>query len=109
MAEVGTKKVFENDKTIVWELFLEPGERIERHTHRHGYMFYVTAGSALELFDADDNYVTTIELHTGQTVAYRLEDDQLYPMEQAGPPAPATHSARNAGSASYREILVEWK
>ncbi len=54
MGEVGTTKVFENDKIIVWEFTLEPGETTPVHTHKHDYIFYVLDGAPLEVFDADD-------------------------------------------------------
>lgn len=41
MAGVGTKKVYENDRVVVWELELDPGEKIPLHTHVLDYMFYV--------------------------------------------------------------------
>ena len=34
MAGVGTQKVFEDDRLIVWHLDLEPGEQEEHHTHK---------------------------------------------------------------------------
>jgi quercetin dioxygenase-like cupin family protein len=33
MAGVGTEKVFENDKVIVWNFALEPGQETPMHTH----------------------------------------------------------------------------
>ena len=45
MAEIGTKKIFENEKFALWEMVLEPGERTEVHTHSHDYVFYVLEGS----------------------------------------------------------------
>ena len=35
MAEVGTRKVFENDQIIVWELELEPNQILPLHTIGH--------------------------------------------------------------------------
>ncbi len=49
MPEVGTRKVFENDQIIVWELELKPGERLPLHTHRLNYIFYVISGSTIEV------------------------------------------------------------
>jgi len=33
MGNVGTTKIFENDKIVIWEFTLEPGERTPCHTH----------------------------------------------------------------------------
>lgn len=41
MSGVGTKKVFENDRVIVWEMTLEPGDSTGQHTHEHDYFFRV--------------------------------------------------------------------
>ena len=35
MGEVGTTKVYENEKIIVWEFTLEPGEETPLHEHKH--------------------------------------------------------------------------
>ena len=39
MGEVGSYKVFENEKIIIWELILEPSEQTACHTHQHDYIF----------------------------------------------------------------------
>ena len=48
MAEIATKKLFENDQIAVWELVLEPGESSGLHTHSNSYLFYVLEGSTGE-------------------------------------------------------------
>lgn len=107
--EVASKKIFEDERVIIWELFLEPGEVIDLHTHRHDYLFYVFEGGLIHAFDADDNHTATLDLSAGDTVAFRCEGEQLVPMTPGDPPIPATHWARNAGETRYREILVEMK
>ena len=47
MGEVGTTKVYENEKIIVWEFTLEPGEETPLHEHKHDYIFYIQNGSKL--------------------------------------------------------------
>ena len=37
MGDVGSYMVFENDKIMIWELVLEPGQQTACHTHRHDY------------------------------------------------------------------------
>jgi quercetin dioxygenase-like cupin family protein len=49
MAGVGTRKVFEDDRVIVWHLDLEPGQQGERHTHKLDYVVRVLSGSTLEV------------------------------------------------------------
>ena len=108
MADIGTRKLFENDKVILWELFLDPGELLERHTHQRDYLFYVIDGSTLEVAGANGQ-PDTIEIRSGDTLAFHLDDEQLISVGGKVPAAPVTHSARNVGDSRYREIIVEMK
>lgn len=109
MGEVGTTKLFEDDRIVMWEFVLEPGERTPCHTHRHDYLFYVLEGSRLEVFDADGGPLGSFEARTGDVFSLKCEGDELVSNDDKGLCAPATHSARNGGSSRYREILVEKK
>ena len=44
MGEVGSFIVFENEKVIIWEMVLEPGQQTTCHIHMHDYIFYVLEG-----------------------------------------------------------------
>ena len=44
MGDVGSYMVFENEKIMIWELVLEPGQQTACHTLRHDYVFYVLEG-----------------------------------------------------------------
>ena len=35
MGDMGSFIVFENDKVIIWELVLEPGQQTACHIHKH--------------------------------------------------------------------------
>jgi len=107
--QVATKKIYEDARVIVWELFLEPGETIDLHTHQNDYVFYVFEGGLIHAFDAEDRHTATLDLSAGDSVAFRCDGDQLVPVNSEAPPIPATHWARNAGETRYREILVEMK
>ena len=109
MGEVGTRKVFEDDKVILWEFELAPGERTPVHTHTHDYVFYVLEGSRLEVFGANDEPLGAFDANTGDVFALVCEKGELRSRDDKGLRAPATHSARNAGTRRYREILVETK
>ena len=37
---VGSKKLFENDKVIVWDFVLQPGETTPLHQHERSYMWF---------------------------------------------------------------------
>ncbi len=106
MADIATKKIFENDKIAVWEMVLEPGESTGVHTHSHDYVFYVIEGSTGEVTDKDGNVLGNLELKAGDTMFFRLEGEEVVAGELR---VPAIHNARNIGTTRYREILVETK
>ena len=107
MGEVGTAKVFENERIAIWELALEAGEVAPLHTHRHDYVFYVLEGSTVEVRDADEKLLSTFDPSPGDVFAFACEGAEIVSTDGKGLRLPATHSARNAGPGRYREILVE--
>ena len=109
MSGVGTTKVFENDKIIVWEFVLEPGATTPVHTHEHDYIFYVLDGAPLQVYGADGRELGKFDARTGAVFALRCEGDELVSVDEKGHRVPVTHSARNCGTTRYREILVETK
>jgi hypothetical protein len=111
MAGVGTEKVFENDKVIVWNFTLEPGEETPMHTHEHSYMWYAIAGAPLQIFDENGKDLGTLEVPTGAIYSLKLDNGFLEVLSEPGKGmrVPARHKARNVGSAPYREVLVEYK
>ncbi|HEX2886650.1 hypothetical protein [Vineibacter terrae] len=111
MAGVGTEKVFENDKVIVWNFVLAPGEETPMHTHEHAYMWYAIAGAPLQIYDEHGNDLGVFDVPTGGIFSLKLEDGFLEVLSENGKGArvPATHKARNIGKTAYREVLVEYK
>ena len=109
MAGVGTNKVFENDRVVVWHLDLEPGEQGARHTHRLNYVVRILSGSTLEVFGPTGELLDTVELESGGAVSFRVEGDQIVADRPGYPIVPATHSARNIGPNTFREVLIEFK
>jgi mannose-6-phosphate isomerase-like protein (cupin superfamily) len=111
MAGVGTTKVFENDKVIVWNFVLAPGEETPMHTHEHSYMWYAIEGAPLQVFDEHGKDLGTLEVPTGAVYSIKLENGMLEVMSEPGKgvKVPVTHKARNVGTTPYREVLVEYK
>ena len=109
MAGVGTGKVFENDRVVVWHLDLEPGEESGRHTHKMDYLVRVVSGARLEVFGPDGESLETVELEAGDVTSFRIDGDQLVSDRPGYPPVPATHNARNVGTTPFREVLIEFK
>lgn len=106
MSEVATTRLFENDRVIVWEMVLAPGDSTGIHTHEHDYFFHVLSGSTLDTVDAQGKPLGEFEFSTGRTYYLSLLGDELV---MADVRVPATHDARNVGADPYREILVELK
>ena len=109
MAEVGTQKVFEDDRVIVWHLDLEPGEEGARHTHELDYVVRILSGSTLEVFGPQGELLDTVELEAGEAVSFRIDGDKIVSDRPGYPAVPATHSARNIGANVFREVLIEFK
>ncbi|MEO1973833.1 MAG: hypothetical protein ABGX07_19880 [Pirellulaceae bacterium] len=109
MSGVGTQKVFEDDRVIVWHLDLEPGEHGALHTHVLDYSVRVFSGSTLEVAGPDGEFLYTVDLESGGAVNFRVEGDQIVSDRPGYPAVPATHSARNIGENTFREVLIEFK
>src|SRR3989442_306274 len=109
MSNVGTNLVFENEKIKVWELFLNPGEKLKRHTHKLNYMFYIIEGGTIAVYDANDQQISTLEVATGETLAFFPDGEYLRDQNGTICTIPAHHSAKNIGNTIYREILIETK
>ena len=109
MTGVGTQKVFEDDRVIVWHLDLEPGEQGERHTHKLDYVIRILSGSTLEVSGAEGELLDTVDLEAGGAVSFQIQGDQIVSDRPGYPAVPATHSARNIGSNTLREVLIEFK
>ena len=109
MAGVGTRKVFEDDRVVVWHLDLKPGEQGERHTHVLDYVVKVVSGSTLEVSGPNGEFLDTAELESGGAVAFRVEGDQILSDRPGYPAVPVTHSAKNIGPGTFRVVLIEFK
>lgn len=106
MAEVATTKLFENDKIILWEMTLEPGESTGVHTHKHDYVVHIIEGATLAVFDGKGQHLFDRNLAAGLTAAPRLDGNELVDGEFR---VPKTHNAKNVDATRFREILIETK
>jgi hypothetical protein len=106
VAEIATKKLFENDKIAVWELVLEPGQSSGLHTHSHSYLFHVLEGSTCEVTDKEGKSCGSLQMEPGFTMFLRLQGQDFVAPDFR---IPITHSAQNLGSTRFREVLVEIK
>lgn len=109
MSAVGTRKVFEDDRVIVWQLDLEPGEECERHTHELDYVARIISGSTIEVFGPDGESLYTVDRQPGDAISFRMVGDKVQSNMPGAIPIAATHSAKNVGTSAFREVLVEFK
>ena len=110
-AGVGSKKLFENDKIIVWDFVLPAGEETPVHTHDHSYMWFAVQGAPLQIYDEHGNDVGLFPVPTDGIFELKVQDGTIEVMSDIGKgvKVPAKHKAKNVGTETYREILVEWK
>lgn len=64
--EVGSRKLAETAEVRVWEIVLDPGERMPLHRHRCPYLWIVHAGAEVEIGYED-----------GATERYRHDDGEI--------------------------------
>ncbi len=110
-SNVGSKIVFENDKVIVWDFELQPGEETPIHRHEKSYMWYAIQGGPLDCEDDRGNDLGVFEVPTGSIFDIKCENGELEVMSEIaqGVKFPVTHKAKNIGDVTYREILIEFK
>ena len=107
MSDVGTRKLFENDRVIVWDFILEPGEISTVHTHTRNYVFCVVeAGGGEELFDGNGTFLGAGKINADETHYVELQGKELVSDFMR---YPASHALRNSGNTRYREIVIELK
>ncbi len=106
MSDIAKYKRFENDRVIVWEFQLEPGESSGLHTHTRDYLFHIIDGLSQRVTDAEGRSIGEATLEPGSTQWVTVDGDELI---MNGERLPATHAATNIGTTPIREILVEFK
>jgi hypothetical protein len=109
MSGIGTEKVFENDRVVVWHLDLEPGEQCEQHTHKLDYVARVISGSTLEVSGPDGELLYAVERKAGDVLNFQTDDDHVVADCPGSSAVPARHSVRNIGASSFKEVLIEFK
>jgi len=84
--EVATKLVFENERIRVWEMHLEPGERVPFHCHRTPY-FWICHGPGRGIQRFPDGRLLQLEFDRNDTDFLddeRLRTEGIHDFENAG-------------------------
>ena len=102
----GTTKLMENDKVVVWESVLEPGESSGMHTHSHDFIIQVIEGAKFSGTYENGEDPFEVEFHSGETYWIEVEDGK---MVLNGVSYSATHDVKNIDDKRYRDIAVEIK
>ncbi len=99
--DIGTKLLFENDRIRVWEVRLEPGERIQTHEHKHDYVQVMLEG---------DKVAADIEPSSeGRWAGEPYVEAAVEPGKTLWAEKGSAHNTINVGSTTFYEILVELK
>lgn len=84
--DVATRHVFENDQIRVWEMHLEPGERVPFHCHRTPYFWIChERGRGIQRFP--DGRLLHVEFDRNDVDFLddeRLETERIHDFENAG-------------------------
>jgi predicted metal-dependent enzyme (double-stranded beta helix superfamily) len=99
LGDVATRLLHEDDRVKIWELVLEPGEQTAPHEHTMDYILVVVEGDRI----AGVPHVRS----TGASASYIEADVKAgswHRLDKGG-----IEAARNTGTKTYREILIELK
>ena len=108
---VGTTRIFDNDKIIVWNLALQPGGTTPMHTHHNAYICYALQGGPLDGEDEHGNDPGIFDVPTGAVFDVKRENGELEVVSEInkGVKFPVTHNAKHVGDTTHRAILIEFK
>ena len=74
-----------------------------------GFVARVLSGSTLEVTGPDGEFLYRVERTAGEAMSFRMLGDLVVAGLAGHSGVPATHSARNVGTNTFREVLVEFK
>jgi hypothetical protein len=103
LGEVGTKKLFENDRVVVWEMRLAPGEKEQVHRHDRVYLMIQISGDRVAA-DFEPESQGTWAAFAGQRLEGEVSNGNVLFAEKGG-----VESAVNVGNETFYEIIVELK
>lgn len=103
LGEVGTKKLFENDRVVVWEMRLAPGEKEQIHRHDRDYVMIQISGDRVAA-DFEPESQGTWATFAGQRLEGDVANGNVLFAEKGG-----VEAAVNVGDEEFYEIIVEFK
>jgi hypothetical protein len=103
LGDVGTKKLFENDRVVVWEMRLAPGEKEQIHRHDRDYVMIQITGDRVAA-DFEPESAGTWATFAGQRLEGDVANGTVLFAERGG-----VEAAINVGDEPFYEIIVELK
>lgn len=101
--QVGTKKLFENERIVVWEMRLQPGEKEAVHRHDRDYVMIQISGDRVAA-DFEPECQGTWAQFAGQRLEGDVANGNVLFAEKGG-----VEAAVNIGNKEFYEIIVELK
>jgi beta-alanine degradation protein BauB len=92
---VGTRLLLENQRVRVWDLRLEPGERVPFHRHQTTYFYRCHAGGP-----------TLVRTPDGEAFVYASQTDEVT-FHPIGPEDVVVHDLENIGPSTLSFTTVE--
>jgi hypothetical protein len=92
---VGSRLLFENRRVRVWDIQLDPGERLPFHRHRTSYLYRCHSGSR-----------TRVRFPDGRAIEYDSGTDEV-DFHAIGHDDVVVHDLENVGDAPLRFTTVE--
>jgi quercetin dioxygenase-like cupin family protein len=93
--KVGTRLLFENDAVRVWDITLQPGERLPFHRHATSYFYRCTSAGRVRVHTPD-----------GDAEEYDAPLDEVH-YHAIGPDDLFVHDLENAGDTVVAYTTVE--
>jgi hypothetical protein len=101
--DVGSKKLYEDDRCIVWEFRLAPGEISPVHRHERDYIMLILGGDRIAAHFTPDSVGVYKDL-AGKTYTGDVEPGTVKFGEKG-----SIEAAENIGSVEYLNYIVEFK
>jgi beta-alanine degradation protein BauB len=92
---VGSRLLHEDGLVRVWDITLEPGDRLPFHRHRNTYLYRCHSGSA-----------TRVRFPDGRGVDYVSEPDEVH-VHEIAPGEVVIHDLENAGDTTLAFTTIE--
>jgi len=89
-----SRLLFENERTRVWEMVVQPGESFPMHSHEYHYLSLTMESAATLVLVQEDGTERRLELEAGAVIWGDIPD---------------VHAVKNVGATVFRNRLVEFK